>query len=174
MEDQSSLNDQYHRGWCLGERNILNQKETHITFNRRFNKSENWPTEFVWYVLHRPTFVNYHLLNKSLLGHFALCSRPWSAARSVIVVTNHVPHVLLHVRGKNGIRWVNLACMMSSQSSWITKHICTMVCGCESRDLIWQSVWSPTDTRWGVGRCVFWPGQRMNCIWRREVLCKEY
>ena len=46
----------------------------------------------------------------------------------------------LHLCDMNGIRWVILTSGMSIQTSWITSHNCTMVCGGGSRDLIWQSV----------------------------------
>ena len=45
----------------------------------------------------------------------------------------------LHLRGMNGLRWFILVRGMSSQTSWITRHNCTMVPGGGSRDLIWRS-----------------------------------
>ena len=77
----------------------------------------------------------------------------------------------LHLRGRNGLRWVIHACEMSSQTSWITRHNCTMVSGGGLRDLIWQSVRSFAD-RCGAGRRVRWPGQCMDGIWCNEVLCE--
>ena len=61
---------------------------------------------------------------------------------------------------------------MSSQTSWIIRHNCTMVCGGGSLDLIWQSVKSLGCVRWGIGRWICWPGQCMDCIWSEEVLCE--
>ena len=61
---------------------------------------------------------------------------------------------------------------MSSQTSWIIRHNCTMVCGGGSLDLIWQSVKSLGCVRWGIGRWKCWPGQCMDCIWSEEVLCE--
>ena len=46
----------------------------------------------------------------------------------------------LYLHGINGLRGVILARGMSYQTSWITRHKHTMVCGGGSRDLIWQSV----------------------------------
>ena len=78
-----------------------------------------------------------------------------------------------HLRGMNGLRWVILACGMSFQTSWITRHNCTMVSGGWSRVLVWQSLGSLVDARWGTGRWVRWPGQCIGCIWSTEVLCES-
>ena len=75
-----------------------------------------------------------------------------------------------HLQGMNGLRWVILACGMSSQTSWITRYNCTMVSGGGLRDLIWQSMRSLTDDWWGTGWWVRWPGQCMDYIWSTEVL----
>ena len=53
----------------------------------------------------------------------------------------------LHLYGMNELRGVILVCGMSSHTSWITRHNCTMVSGGASRDLIWQSVRSLADAR---------------------------
>ena len=82
------------------------------------------------------------------------------------------PCTTLHRRGMNGLRWVILVCGMSSQTSWIARLHYTMVSGCGSRDLIWQSVKSLDDALWGTGRWVRWPGQCMNWIRSRKVLCE--
>ena len=52
----------------------------------------------------------------------------------------------------------NFACGMSSQTSWITRHNCTLVSGGGSRGLIGQSVRYLTDARLGTGRWLRWPG----------------
>ena len=54
-----------------------------------------------------------------------------------------------HLRGTNGLRWVICACGMSSQSSWITRHNCTMVSGGGPRDLFRAIIEVPR--RWSVG-----------------------
>ena len=74
-----------------------------------------------------------------------------------------------HLRGMNVLRWVILACGMSSQISWITRHNCTLVSAGGSRDLIiWQSLRSLADARRVTGRWVRWPGQCMDCIWSQK------
>ena len=78
--------------------------------------------------------IAWHGLNQYLLWHSPLCSRPWCATMSIMLVTN-----CLHLRGTNGLRRVIPACGMSSQTTWITKHDCTMDSGVGSRGLIWQT-----------------------------------
>ena len=93
--------------------------------------------------------------------------------RSIMVATYCVPHaLLLHFRGMNGIRWVTLACGMLSQTSWITRHNCTMACWGGSSDLIWQSVRFLAGVEWGAGRWVCLLGYCMDCIWSK-YLCKS-
>ena len=73
--------------------------------------------------------MNHHLLNRSLLCHFTLCSRPLSVAN----VNNGcdkpcASYLTLHLSDLNRLRWVILACGISSET-WITKPNCTMVPG---------------------------------------------
>ena len=75
-----------------------------------------------------------------------------------MIVTNRGPRcTTLHLLDMNGRRWVIHAYGMTSQISCITRYNCTMVSGGGSRDLIWQSVRSIADARWGTGQWV--PGQ---------------
>ena len=53
--------------------------------------------------------MNHHLLNKCVVWHFALCSRPLSAARSIMVVTDLVPHALLCISHFENYAFNNLA-----------------------------------------------------------------
>ena len=73
--------------------------------------------------------MNHHLLNRSLLCHFTLCSRPLSVAN----VNNGcdkpcASYLTLHLSDLNRLRWVILACGISSETL-ITKPNCTMVPG---------------------------------------------
>ena len=103
-----------------------------------------------------------------------MCIKPLSAARPIIIVIIRVPHALLVISVAWMGSWVIIACGMSSQTSWITRHNCTMVCGGGPRDLIWQSVRSLVHARWGTGRWVCWPGHCMHCIWSSDVLCESH
>ena len=83
-----------------------------------------------------------------------------------MVVTNRVPHALPGISEWH--EWAEMS--NSSQTSWITRHNCTMVSRGGSRDLILQSVRSLADARPCTGQWVPWSGQCMDCIWSKEVL----
>ena len=77
----------------------------------------------------------------------------------------------LHLRGMNGLRWVILACGMSSQTSWITRHNCSMVSGGGSCDLIWQSVRSLANVRFDGVQDIEYTGQ--GSVWTAFDLWKS-
>ena len=105
----------------------------------------------------------------------AFCSVLWTVKCSKVNYGCYKPYASCttwHQLGMNGLGWVILVCGMSSQTSWITRHNYTMVSWGGWCELIWQSVRSLADARWGTGRWVCWPGQCMDCIWSTEVLCE--
>ena len=55
----------------------------------------------------------------------------------------------LHLRGMNGIRWVILACGMSSLNSWVTKHNCTMFVEV-GHETLSDNQWGPSPMLHGV------------------------
>ena len=138
------------------------KKETHVNFNGQFNQFENCCLPWVESAICR----DHHLLNKSLFWYFALCfkcsnvSDSWDKPCASCTT--------LHLRDMNGIELVIITCRMPSQTSWITRHNCSSVCG--DRSLIWRSVRSRADIRWGTGRWVCWQGN----IWTTFDLLKSF
>ena len=125
------------------------KKETHTDSNAEFNDSRNCPKIFLVWI--KSTICRESSFDKQkFIVAFALAADPCSK------VNNGCDKpcdscTTLYLRGMNGLRWVALACGMSSQTSWITRHNCTMASGGGSRDFSWQSARSLVDARWGTG-----------------------
>ena len=109
---------------------------------------------------------------QNVLWHFAPFRILLSAARSI---TNEQAVCLMHYSASPWHEWGQ----MSNSCRWDAipnqaRHNGTTVCGDGSRDLIRRAVSSRSDTRWGTRRWVCWPGQCMNYLWPRNVLCESY
>ena len=98
---------------------------------------------------------NDHLQNKRLLWYFALCSRPLSAAWTITVVTNNVPHALIGM----SLAWM-----------WSDEYILYAECHIIPPGLPSMTVWSlqlanyVNDSRWSQSLTVDVPTTELLCV----------
>ena len=151
---------------------ILNKKETHINFNGTFSSCKNCPKTFLARIKSATCRESSTTKQKFIV---AVCPVHQTVKCSKVKNGCDKPSASCttrHVRDRNGLRKLILTWGMSSKTSWVTRHNCTMVSGGGSRELIWESVRCLAKARRGTRRWVRRPGQCIHCFWYREVLCE--